>query len=193
MVIRTSRALTVLCSGFIVTAALSFALLGARAPNAIAGGAAPCYGTGTFPAFLGTPPWGFRTGPTPAPLAGSGSFARAYGSINLNTGTISGHICQVDLKKGVREQIIISPISPILFHTHHAMMWGYPGNEVRTHIVVRTSTDPTCTVGTRGTMTMYASYNNVRSDSIHFTFSKGCASHDHMYHGSQVNAQVPPE
>jgi hypothetical protein len=41
-------------------------------------------------------------------------------------------------------------------------------------------------------MDMYASYNGVRSDSIQFAFPAACKDHDHLYHGPQVNAQVPP-
>ena len=41
-------------------------------------------------------------------------------------------------------------------------------------------------------MTLFASYNGVRSDSVQFTFPAGCKEHDHLYHGPQVNNQVPP-
>ena len=39
---------------------------------------------------------------------------------------------------------------------------------------------------------MYASYNGVRSDSMQFFFDAGCSDQDHLYHGAQVVAQVPP-
>ena len=72
------------------------------------------------------------------------------------------------------------------------MMWGYPGNLIKTSLTVTASTDPRCAVGTRGRMTMYASYNGVRSDSMQFFFDAGCSDQDHLYHGPQVVAQVPP-
>jgi hypothetical protein len=39
---------------------------------------------------------------------------------------------------------------------------------------------------------MFASYNGVRSDSVQFIFPRACRDHDHLYHGPQVNNQVPP-
>jgi hypothetical protein len=38
----------------------------------------------------------------------------------------------------------------------------------------------------------YASYNGVRSDSVQFFFPAACRDQDHLYHGRQVNNQVPP-
>ena len=39
---------------------------------------------------------------------------------------------------------------------------------------------------------IYASYNGVRSDSVQFSFPAACRDQDHLYHGPQVNNQVPP-
>jgi hypothetical protein len=47
-------------------------------------------------------------------------------------------------------------------------------------------------VGTVGHATLYASYKGVRSDSVQFFFPAACKDQDHLYHGSQVNNQVPP-
>jgi len=57
---------------------------------------------------------------------------------------------------------------------------------------VRSSTDPRCQVGTVGNVTLFASYNGGRSDSVQFSFPAGCKGHNHLYHGPQVNNQVPP-
>ena len=54
------------------------------------------------------------------------------------------------------------------------------------------STDPKCAVGTVGRATLYASYNGVRSDSVQFFLPAACKDQDHLYHGTQVNTQVPP-
>src|ERR1700679_1771586 len=43
-----------------------------------------------------------------------------------------------------------------------------------------------------GGETVYASYNGVRSDSVQFFFPAACHDQDHLYHGTQVNNQVPP-
>ena len=119
--------------------------------------------------------------------------AYGWGDINLDTKWISGKICQ-DVKGGGRRAtaIAVSVGPQIAFHSHVAMMWGYPGNLIKTSLSVIASTDPRCKVGTSGRVVMYASYNGVRSDSVQFFFDDGCLDQDHLYHGPQVAAQVPP-
>ena len=153
--------------------------------------AVPQYTGSGIPAGSGIPPWGFHTG---APIAGAtGSYARGWGDINLTANTISGEVCQVDRVRNQPDRlIVVRVLSPMIYHSHTAVLWGYPGNLIKVNIKVQSSTDPRCVVGTPGRMTMYASYNGVRSDSIQFAFPAGCKDHDHLYHGSQVNAQVPP-
>jgi len=70
-------------------------------------------------------------------------------------------------------------------------MWGFPGNIMEIRIRVARSTDPRCAVGTVGRATLYASYNGVRSDSVQFFFPRACRRQDRLYHGRQVDNQVP--
>ena len=178
-----------LLAGLVALCAAGCALISSAAGSARAAGA-PCYVQMPGAGAQTLPPWGFHTGP---PLLGaSGSFALAWGDINLNANRISGRICQVQFSHRHQQLIMMAALSPILFHTHTAMMWGYPGNEIRTRVRVSASSDASCRVGTVGMMTMYASYNGVRSDSIRFRFPAACAAHDSLYHGPQVVAQVPP-
>jgi hypothetical protein len=151
----------------------------------------PPYTGSGIPAGSGIPPWGFHTG---QPITGAtGSYARAWGDINLGTSWISGKICQVDRVRGQPDgMIVMKPEPHIIYHTHYAKLWGYPGNLIKVNVKVVSSTDPRCKVGTVGQMTMYASYNGVRSDSVQFSFGASCGDHNHLYHGPQVNAQVPP-
>jgi len=144
-----------------------------------------------IPVVGGIPPWGFHTGD---PITGaSGSFARGHGEIDLSANTVSGILCQVDRVPGRPDRLIIMTVEHhLVYHSHYAQMWGYPGNVMKIIVRVQSSTDPRCPVGTLGRATLFASYNGVRSDSVQFTFPGGCADHDHMYHGTQVNNQVPP-
>jgi hypothetical protein len=143
------------------------------------------------PIVGGIPPWGFHTG---APISGAtGSYARGHGNISLPAGTISGILCQVDRVRHQPDRLIIMSVQHHLInHSHHAVMWGVPGNLIRFGVRVRSSTDPRCRVGTLGRVTLFGSYNGVRSDSVRFVFPGSCRDHDHLYHGPQVNNQVPP-
>ena len=116
-------------------------------------------------------------------------FRVGLGDVNLDTNWISGRICEQVHAPASTIAIKVGP--DISAQSHYAEMWGYPGNLIKTSLKVTASTDPACPVGTRGHITMYASYNGVRSDSMQFFFDAGCSDHDHLYHG-QVVAQVPP-
>jgi hypothetical protein len=144
-----------------------------------------------IPIVGGIPPWGFHTG---APITGaSGSYARGHGEINLAANTVSGILCQVNRVRNQPDRLITMTVDHrLVYHSHHAVLWGVPGNIMKIVVRVQSSTDPQCQVGTVGRVTLYASYNGVRSDSVQFTFPAGCADHDHLYHGPQVNNQVPP-
>lgn len=144
-----------------------------------------------IPIVGGIPPWGFHTG---APITGAtGSFARGHGDINLDTNTVSGILCQVDRVRHEPDRLIIMTVERRLaYHSHYAMMWDVPGNIMKILVRIQSSTDPRCEVGTVGHVTLFASYNGVRSDSAQFRFPTACSDHDHLYHGPQVNNQVPP-
>ncbi len=144
-----------------------------------------------IPIVGGIPPWGFHTG---APITGAtGSFARGHGDINLSANTVSGILCQVDRVRDQPDRLIIMTVERhLVYHSHYAVMWGVPGNVMKIIVRVRSSTDPLCAVGTLGKATLFASYNGVRSDSVQFSFPAACEDHDHLYHGTQVNNQVPP-
>jgi hypothetical protein len=144
-----------------------------------------------IPIVGGIPPWGFHTG---APITGAtGSYARGHGDINLGANTVSGILCQVDRVRHQPDRLIVMTVNHnLVYHSHHAVMWGVPGNVMKIIVRVKSSTDPRCEVGTLGGATLFASYNGVRSDSVRFSFPGACSDHDHLYHGPQVNNQVPP-
>ena len=165
----------------------ALALLVLTGMIALAGstGSAVAYtpGCGQIPIVYGIPPWGFHTG-----SPGDSSFARGHGDINLGANTVSGIICQ-EKRSG---SITMTVKHHLVYHSHYATMWGFPGNVIKIIIHVRASDDPRCKVGTVGRATLFASYNGVRSDSVQFFFPAACKDQDHLYHGTQVNNQVPP-
>jgi hypothetical protein len=158
--------------------------------GASAGGYAVQY-CSQVPIVGGIPPWGFHTG---APISGTtGSYARGHGNISLSRNTVSGILCQVYRTRHEPDHLIIMTVEHhLLYHSHYARMWGVPGNIMKIKVRVKSTSDSTCKVGTIGRVVLFASYNNVRSDSVKFTFPAGCKAHDHLYHGRQVNNQVPP-
>jgi hypothetical protein len=148
-------------------------------------------GCSRVPIVYGIPPWGFHTS---APITGAtGSFARGHGEINLEAHTVSGILCQEDYARSQPTRSITMTVEHhLVYQSHHAVMWGFPGNIMKIRVRVRASNDPRCRVGTIGHATLFASYNGVRSDSVQFGFPASRKAHDHLYHGTQVNNQVPP-
>jgi hypothetical protein len=153
------------------------------APN-IGGQAYAATSCSQVPTVYGIPPWGFHTGS----YTGESSFAKGHGDINLAANTVSGVICQQN-QGGVT---IMSVERHLVYHSHYATMWGYPGNIIKIKVRITSSTNRHCAVGTVGSAVLYASYNGVRSDSVQFFFPAVCDDQDHLYHGTQVNNQVPP-
>lgn len=147
-------------------------------------------GSGTPPGS-GIPPWGFHASQTFR--RGRSGYAHGWGNINLDAGSISGKICESVSGQGQPTRAMAVELGPrIIYHTHFSQMWGHPGNLITAPVKVTASNDPRCKIGTRGHVTMYASYNGVRSDSIQFLLNTGCRDQNHLYHGPQVDAQVPP-
>lgn len=132
----------------------------------------------------GIPPWGFHTGA----YSGESWFAKGHGDIDFEADTVSGVICEQD----PRGTILLSVLHHLVYHSHSATMWGYPGNLMKVRLRVTSSSDPECSEGTVGRATIYGSYNGVRSDSVQFFFSAACKDQAHLYRGTQVNVQVPP-
>jgi hypothetical protein len=165
--------------GLALTAlAVSFAAAG------MTGSADAATSCSQVPTVYGIPPWGFHTGS----YSGESSFAKGHGNIDLEANTVSGIICQQD-RAGT---IIMSVAHHLDYHSHYATMWGYPGNIMKIKVRITSSSDAECAIGTVGRATLYASYNGVRSDSVQFFFPAACRDQDRLYHGTQVNNQVPP-
>ena len=173
-------------SGLAILALMTLLVVGNMAGQAA--GYSP--GCGQIPIVGGIPPWGFHTG---APITGAtGSYARGHGHINLDANTVSGIVSGRPRPK---------PANPCDHHDGRTPPRlplalrgdvGFPGNIMKITLRVRASSDPKCKVGTVGRATLFASYNGVRSDSVQFFFPAACRDHDHLYHGRQVNNQVPP-
>jgi hypothetical protein len=128
---------------------------------------------------------GFRAGWPTAARPG----ARGHAKVNLSARTVSGVMCQVN-RDGTA--LVLSVGHRLLYSSHHAVMFGVPGNIVKTDVRTTRTTDPTCPVGTRGKLTVFASYNNVHKDSLQLSFLSACRGHQHRYTGPTVVTNVPP-
>lgn len=127
--------------------------------------------------------WSFRVG---APItAANGTYAHGHGTISGQS--VTGVICQVDRVPGFPDrQIILTAVSPVISLQHAVPFDGALSNQLQLHVRVTSSTDPKCRVGTKGELTLIATYNGVHHDSVRFTFPGACRRHDHDYIGPTV-------
>lgn len=135
--------------------------------------------------------WGFHAG---QPISGAtGSYARGHGQINLSARTASGILCQVDrVRHAPDRQIVLSVERRVIYTSHYATMFGVPGNIMKVHVRVSSTTDPRCRPGTQGELTIFASYNGIHRDSVQLSFPAACRDHRHRYTGPDVVTNVPP-
>jgi hypothetical protein len=174
-------------AAFIV--AISASLAGAHARTAARATEAPAYCP--IPTVQDAP-WGFRVGEEIT--APTGTYAHGHGDINLVKKTVNGIICQVDRVRGQPDRQIMLSIEPhLVSSSHRAHMWGVEGNVIKIDVRVKSSTDPECAIGTKGEVTIFASYNGVHQDSVQFSFPTACKRHRHLYHSADVITNVPPE
>jgi hypothetical protein len=128
---------------------------------------------------------GFHVGNPDSEHAGT----RGHAKVNLSTGAVTGIMCQVDSD---HTGVLLSIGKRIIHASHHAVMFGVPGNILTTNVHVTKTTDPACTRGTKGTLTVFASYNNIVKDSVQLSFPAACKSHSVRYKGKAVVTNVPP-
>jgi hypothetical protein len=171
-------------------ATVAAVLVALAAPGAshAAGSRGPAYCTIPTKSYS---PWAYHTG---EPITGStGSYAHGHGTFNPASQVASGIMCQVDrVRNAPDRQIILSVQRHLVFYSHTAMRWGYPGNLVKLAVRVKQSDDPNCPVGTTGLVTIFASYNGVHQDSVKFYFPAACRGHRHLYHSPSVITNVEP-
>ncbi len=167
-----------------VCAALAEAAPGAGASSGAAQQPAYC----SLPAGPANPAWGFHAGA--AIQAASGTYAHGNGTLSGTRAT--GKICQVDRTAGASDrQIILTVTSGAVTPVHGATLGGAVGNRMVLPVRVASTTDARCRAGTRGTVTLFASYSGARDDVVQFSFSRACRDHDHAYSGPSVVALVP--
>jgi hypothetical protein len=115
--------------------------------------------------------------------------SRGHAKVSLSARTASGVMCEVNTAGA---GILLSIGHRLIYSSHHAVMFGVPGNILKTHVRVKRTTDRSCPAGTIGTLTVFASYNGVHKDSVQLSFPAACRSHRDRYTGRSVTTNVPP-
>jgi len=144
------------------------------------------------PPFAATPAgevqWIFSELGAPQAPAGATTTSWTRGQGSWAGGSATGAICSDDSGGGHRDIVLAaagrSTLSPRIVRL------GLLGVGIAIGVRVRASDDRGCAVGTRGTVTLFASYYSVHRDTIAMHFGAACADHDHRFAGSIVHVEV---
>jgi hypothetical protein len=125
-----------------------------------------------------------------APQAPSGRTTRSWtrGQGSWSAGRATGAICADDTGGGHRDAVLAPAGAAAL--SPQIKRLGLLGVGIAIGVRVSASDDPACAVGTRGTVTLFASYYSVHRDTIALHFGAGCADHDHRFAGQIVHVEI---
>ncbi len=133
--------------------------------------------------------WAFtETGPPSGKHGVRSSYTHGRG--NWTTGRATGKACSQDsLIKGPSRNLVLivagnAKLSP------HVTELGLPGVRLALQVRITASDDRACLAGTRGTVTLFASYYAIHRDSLKLHFAAGCAAHNLTYRGSRLHVLI---
>jgi hypothetical protein len=135
--------------------------------------------------------WAFTE--TSAPSGPHKGIASSYthGRGTWQSGKASGTICHADqLTGGKGSQDLVLAMSGKSKLSPHVTQLGLLGVQLALKVKVSASDDPACSVGSSGTVTLFASYFSVHKDSVKMSFAAGCADHDHSFTGPSLHVLI---
>ena len=123
-----------------------------------------------------------------APSAGTTwSWTRGQGS--WSAGSATGTICGEDKGGGARRDVVLSASGTSTLSPQIKRL-GMLGVGIVIGVRVKASDDASCVVGTRGTITLFATYYSTHVDTIAMHFAAACADHDHRFSGQIVHVEI---
>jgi hypothetical protein len=134
--------------------------------------------------------WAFSVLGAPSAGGAGASSSWTRGNGTWNKARASGTICSNDSGSAIPHRDLVlkvagsSKLSPMITRL------GLLGVGIVLAVTVSATDDAACRAGTRGTVTLFASYYSVHRDSIALHFSGGCADHDHTFTGSIVRVLI---
>lgn len=134
--------------------------------------------------------WAFHeTGPPSASHPGVIS-SYTHGRGEWRGGRGSGTICQEDTPTSGPPHKIVLPVAGSASVSPRVTRLGHLGVVLVLNVSVADSDDPTCLSGTRGTVTIFASYYEGHHDSVKVHFNGSCTAYSATFLGPRVYALI---
>jgi hypothetical protein len=192
---RPLIALTPLCAAALVTAALVYPARTALAapPHALQAAstaACPLKPSSSIPRGEA---WAFTATGAPASAHPGVRSTYAHGRGTWTHGHGGGTICRADAAASGPAHDIVLRVSGAAKVMPHITRIGRLGASVTLNVTVSASDYTACAVGTRGTVTIFASYYQGHHDRVQLSFAAGCSSENATFLGPQLHALIARE
>jgi hypothetical protein len=163
------------------------AVVDATASEAAASARCPLKSTSSIPAGDA---WAFHDTAAPSsPHAGINS-SYVHGRGNWGGGHGSGTIClQVSSSGGASHELVIIVEGSARVHPGVTRL-EHRGVQLALHMNVAASDDPSCPVGSTGSVTLFASYYEQHRDSLQLRFGSRCATYADTFAGPRLSALI---
>ena len=134
--------------------------------------------------------WAFTESAAPSDQHKGIKTSYTHGRGNWTNGKTTGKACSQDtLTKGPARNLVLSAAGKAKL-TGRVTQSGLLGVRLVVPLKVSASDDSACAVGTRGTITLFASYFSIHRDTAALHFAKPCADHDHHFAGSSLHVLI---
>lgn len=102
-----------------------------------------------------------------------------------------GWVCHQDMGVAPKTRHVVMRVTATPSKLRgHVTRLGKLGVELVLPLIVTATDDASCAVGTRATMTLFASYYDVHVDRGALRFAAGCRKHDHTWRDPQLKIQI---
>jgi hypothetical protein len=142
-------------------------------------------------AATGPVQWAFTESAPPTGRHPGLSSAYTHGRGQWLLGHANGTVCHTDLLAGGHgSRDLVLAVAGSAKLTPHIRSLGLVGVALTLKVSVAASDDASCPLGTRGTVTLFASYYSVHRDSLRLRFAAPCAAHDHLFEGRSLHVLI---
>lgn len=135
--------------------------------------------------------WAFSQYGPPVGRHSGLSKSYTHGRGTWSGGRAHGWVCHQDMGGGEPKRHVVLRVTKVDAALHgHVTRLGKLGVELVLPLEVTATDDDSCAVGTRATMTLFASYYDVHVDRGALRFAAGCRVHDHTWRDPQLKVLI---
>ncbi|HEX4564552.1 MAG TPA: hypothetical protein VH115_08865 [Solirubrobacteraceae bacterium] len=137
--------------------------------------------------------WAFTVTGVPASAHAGISSSYAHGRGTWTHGHGAGTVCRADTPASGPPRDVVLKIGGSAHVSPGVTELGRRGVSLALSVTVSASDSQACAVGTRGSVTIFASYYQGHHDRVQLRFASACAAEDATFLGQQLHALIARE